>query len=68
MGSDDYYRMLFEHVGVGIAVVEDDDGFLCRGDDKLFRIFIHPSRLIYDIESLECNLCDDMEEIELYVD
>jgi len=24
VGSDDYYRMLFEHVGVGIAVVEDD--------------------------------------------
>ena len=24
MGSDDYYRMLFEHIGVGIAVVEDD--------------------------------------------
>ena len=45
-----------------------DDGFLCRGDDKLFRFFVHPSRLFYDIEALEENGCDLNSDEELELD
>jgi hypothetical protein len=34
------------------------DGYLCRGDEKLFRFFKHSSGLFYDIEALETNECD----------
>ena len=45
----------------------DHDGYLCRGDEKLFRFFKHPSGLIYDIEACETNECDldTEEEIEM---
>lgn len=45
----------------------DHDGFLCRGQDQLFKFFKHPSGLIYDIEACEENSCDPdtEEEIEM---
>ena len=43
----------------------DHDGHLCRGDEKLFRFFKHPSGLIYDIEACETNECDLTTEDEI---
>tara|TARA_R110000851_G_scaffold46254_1_gene112605 strand:+ start:118 stop:999 length:882 start_codon:yes stop_codon:yes gene_type:complete len=42
----------------------DHDGYLCRGDEKLFRFFRHSSGLIYDIEALETNECELTTEDE----
>jgi hypothetical protein len=44
-----------------------DGEFLCRGDDKLFRMFEHHSKMFYDIEPVEQNYCelDTEEELEL---
>ena len=44
-----------------------EDGYLCRGDDKLFRMFEHPSKMFYDLEACEENGCelDTEEELEL---
>jgi hypothetical protein len=41
------------------------DSYLCRGDEKLFRFFKHPSGLIYDIEACEENSCDLTTEDEI---
>ena len=43
------------------------DGYLCRGQEKLFRFFKHHSGLIYDMEAVEENICDPdtEEEIEM---
>ena len=43
------------------------DGYLCRGQEKLFRFFKHHSGLIYDMEAIETNECDPdtEEEIEM---
>ena len=45
----------------------DHDGYLCRGQEKLFRFFKHHSGLIYDMEAVEENICDPdtEEEIEM---
>ena len=43
------------------------DGYLCRGQEQLFRFFKHHSGLIYDMEAVEENICDPdtEEEIEM---
>ena len=45
----------------------DHDGYLCRGQDRLYRFFKHHSGLIYDMEACEENGCDPdtEEEIEM---
>ena len=45
-----------------------EDGYLCRGKDKLFRMFEHPSKMFYDLEALESNECDLDTEDELKLD
>ena len=44
------------------------DGYLCRGQEKLFRFFRHSSGLIYDMEACEENECDLDTEEELELD
>ena len=41
-----------------------DGEFLCRGDEKLFRMFEHPSKMFYDLEAVEENFCDSEFDTE----
>lgn len=51
----------------GSYLFYNHDGYLCRGQEKLFRFFKHSSGLIYDMEAVEENICDPdtEEEIEM---
>ena len=51
----------------GSYLYYDHDGYLCRGQDRLFRFFRHISGLFYDMEPVETNECDmdTEEEIEM---
>ena len=70
---DEFHRKFNENIAdirdcsyqAGEYLYYNHDGYLCRGDEKLFRFFKHSSGLIYDIEALETNECDLTTEDEI---